>query len=41
MMMRGEIPLYEELKNKLLVQTAFVAIRSKNGSNTCNGWWSY
>jgi len=32
MMMRGEIPLYEELRNKLLVQTAFVALDPKTGA---------
>jgi len=32
MMMRGEIPLYDELKNKLLVQTAFVAIDPNTGA---------
>jgi len=32
MMMRGDIPLYEELKNKLLVQTAFVALDPKSGA---------
>jgi len=32
MMMRGEMPLYEELRNKLLVQTAFVALDPKTGA---------
>ena len=32
MMMRGELPLYEELRNKLLVQTAFVALDPKTGA---------
>lgn len=32
MMMRGEIPLYEKLRNKLLVQTAFVALDPKTGA---------
>jgi len=32
MMMRGDIPLYEELRNKLLVQTAFVALDPKTGA---------
>ncbi len=32
MMMRGEFPLYKELRNKLLVQTAFVALNPKTGA---------
>lgn len=32
MMMRGEIPMVDELKNKLLVQTAFVALDPKSGA---------
>ncbi|MFC1785405.1 penicillin-binding protein 1A [Candidatus Neomarinimicrobiota bacterium] len=32
MMMRGEIPLHKELRNKLLVQTAFVALDPKTGA---------
>ncbi|MEE8340579.1 MAG: PBP1A family penicillin-binding protein [Candidatus Neomarinimicrobiota bacterium] len=32
MMMRGELTLYEELRNKLLVQTAFVALDPKTGA---------
>jgi penicillin-binding protein 1A len=32
MMMAGEMPLYEELRNKLLVQTAFIALDPKTGA---------
>lgn len=32
MMLRGELPLHDELKNKLLVQTAFVALDPKTGA---------
>jgi len=32
MMLRGELQLYDELKNKLLVQTAFVALDPKTGA---------
>jgi len=32
MMLHGELPLYEELRNKLLVQTAFVALDPKTGA---------
>jgi len=32
MMMHGDIPMYEELRNKLLVQTAFVALDPKTGA---------
>ena len=32
MMLRGELPLYDELKNKLLVQTALVALDPKTGA---------
>ena len=31
-MMQGEIPLYEDLRDKLLVQCAFVAIDTKTGA---------
>ncbi len=31
MMMKGEMPLYEELRNKLLVQTSFIALDPKTG----------
>ena len=32
LMMEGKAPLYEELRNKLLVQTAFVALDPKSGA---------